>query len=134
MKKLIFMLIALAATLGAAAQTDRTATATSDEEIYQVVENDPEFENGMEGLYQYLATNIVYPSDAREEKVSGKVLVSFVIEKDGSVSNVKVLRSPDERLSREAERVVKAMPKWKPGRQGGKKVRVQYALPIQFKL
>lgn len=132
MKKLIFMLMALAATLGAAAQTDRTTT--SDEEIYQVVENDPEFENGMEGLYQYLATNIVYPPDAREEKVSGKVLVSFVIEKDGSVSNVKVLRSPDERLSREAERVIKAMPKWKPGRQGGKKVRVQYALPIQFKL
>ena len=60
--------------------------------------------------------------------------MSFVIEKDGSVSNVKVLRSPDERLSREAERVVNEMPKWKPGRQHGKKVRVLYNLPINFQL
>ena len=135
MKKLIFILLATVATLGATAQTDRTETkADADEGVYTLVEHDPEFNGGMEGLYQYLAANIKYPADAKAEKVQGRVYVSFVIEKDGSVSNVKIVRSPDERLSREAERVVKAMPKWKPGRQSGKKVRVSYTLPINFQL
>lgn len=135
MKRLIFIFLATVATLGAAAQTDRTEPkAGAEEEIFAVVEQDPEFEGGMEGLYQYLAANIKYPADAKAEGVQGRVFVNFVIEKDGRVSEVKVIRSPDERLSREAERVVKAMPKWKPGRQLGKKVRVSYNLPINFQL
>lgn len=133
MKRLIFFLMAMAA-IGAVAQTDRTMDAGAEEEVFAVVEQDPEFEGGMEGLYQYLATSIVYPAGAREEGVQGRVFVSFVIEKDGSVGGVKILRSPDERLSREAERVVKSMPKWKPGRQNGRKVRVLYSLPINFQL
>ena len=135
MKKLIFIFMAMIATVSAAAQTDRTERKVADdEEVFAVVEQDPEFDGGMEGLYHYLATNIKYPADARNAGVQGRVFVSFVIEKDGSVSNVKVLRSPDERLSREAERVVNEMPKWKPGRQHGKKVRVLYNLPINFQL
>ncbi len=135
MKKLIFILMAVASTIGASAQAERTSGAVdTGDYVFAVVEQDPEFEGGMEGLYQYLATSIKYPADARKEKVQGRVFVNFVIERDGTVSNVKVVRSPDERLGKEAARVVEAMPKWKPGRQNGKKVRVLYTLPINFKL
>lgn len=133
MKKLCFLLLLMATGFAATAQTGG-AGAAADEEVFQVVEQNPEFRDGMEGLYQYLATNITYPAEAKAKKIEGKVFVSFVIEKDGTVSNVRTIKSPDPLLTAEAERVVKAMPKWKPGKQNGKKVRVQYTLPITFKL
>ena len=102
--------------------------------IFQVVENDPEFPGGVEAMYKYLGQNIKYPQLARENNITGRVYVSFVVEKDGSVSNVKVLRDIGGGCGQEAVRVVKSMPKWTPGKQRGKAVRVQYNLPVNFSL
>ena len=104
------------------------------DEVFKVVEVDPEFPGGEEALYKYLAENIKYPEKAKNNKVEGRVYITFVIEKDGSVSDAKVLRSVNEELDAEALRVINAMPKWKPGTQRGVPVRVQYNIPIYFKL
>lgn len=104
------------------------------DEVFKVVEVDPEFPGGVEALYKYLAENIKYPEKAKNNKVEGRVYITFVIEKDGSVSDAKVLRSVNEELDAEALRVINAMPKWKPGTQRGVPVRVQYNIPIYFKL
>ncbi len=105
-----------------------------EQEIFQVVENDPEFPGGLDAMYKYLAQNIKYPQLARENNITGKVYVEFVVEKDGSVSNVKVLRDIGGGCGQEAVRVVKTMPKWTPGKQRGKAVRVAYRLPVNFNL
>jgi len=102
--------------------------------IFQVVENDPEFPGGIEAMYKFLAQNIKYPQLARENNITGRVYVTFVVEKDGSVSGVKVLRDIGGGCGAEAVRVVKSMPKWTPGKQRGKAVRVQYNLPVNFNL
>lgn len=103
-------------------------------QIFTVVENEPEFPGGMEALYKYLAQNIKYPPLARENNITGKVYVTFVVEKDGSIANPKVLRDIGGGCGAEAIRVVKAMPKWNPGKQRGKAVRVQFNLPVNFNL
>ena len=105
-----------------------------EQEIFQVVENDPEFPGGVEAMYKYLAQNIKYPQLARENNITGRVFVTFVVEKDGSVTNVRVLRDIGGGCGQEAVRIVKAMPKWTPGKQRGKAVRVQYNLPVNFSL
>ena len=102
--------------------------------VYQTVEEMPEFPDGIEGLMDYVAQNVKYPESAKENNLQGRVIVKFVIEKDGSVSNVEVGRGWGNELDDEAVRVVKAMPKWKPGKQDGKPVRVSFMLPINFKL
>lgn len=102
--------------------------------IFTVVENDPEFPGGMEALYKYLAENIKYPQLARENGITGKVYVTFVVERDGSIANPKILRDIGGGCGAEAIRVVKAMPKWTPGKQRGKAVRVQFNLPVNFNL
>lgn len=104
------------------------------DEVFKVVEVDPEFPGGEEALYKYLAENIKYPVMAKNNKVEGRVYITFVIDKDGTVSDAKVLRSVNEELDAEALRVINAMPKWKPGMQRGVPVRVQYNIPISFKL
>ncbi len=104
------------------------------DEVFKVVEVDPEFPGGVEALYKYLAENIKYPEKAKNNKVEGRVYITFVIEKDGTVNDAKVLRSVNEELNAEALRVINAMPKWKPGMQQGVPVRVQYNIPIYFKL
>lgn len=103
-------------------------------QIFTVVENEPEFPGGMEALYKYLAQNIKYPQLARENNITGKVYVTFVVEKDGSIANPKVLRDIGGGCGAEAIRVVKAMPRWNPGKQRGKAVRVQFNLPVNFNL
>lgn len=103
-------------------------------EIFQVVEQLPEFPGGDEALFKYLNDNLVYPDRAREAGIEGRVMVGFVVEPDGRISNVKVIRSKAAALDDEAIRVVKAMPKWKAGKQRGKAVRVQYQIPITFTL
>lgn len=103
-------------------------------QIFTVVENDPEFPGGMEALYKYLAQNIKYPQLARDNNITGKVYVTFVVERDGSIANPKVLRDIGGGCGAEAIRVVKAMPKWTPGKQRGKAVRVQFNLPVNFNL
>jgi len=105
-----------------------------EQEIFTIVEEMPEFPGGMTKLADYLAKNIKYPQMARESGIQGRVFVNFVVEPDGSVSNVTVMRSLGGGCDEEAMRVVKSMPKWKPGKQRGKAVRVSYILPVNFKL
>ena len=105
-----------------------------DEEIFVSVEKMPEFPGGEEKLYKYLRDNLKYPDMATQQNIQGKVYVQFVVEKDGSIANPKVLRDIGGGCGDEALRVVRAMPKWTPGIQRTKKVRVQYTLPVNFQL
>lgn len=105
-----------------------------EQEIFQIVEEMPSFPGGEQKLMEYVGKNVKYPQIARESGIKGRVFVSFVVEPDGSVSNVKVLRGIGGGCDEEAMRVVKSMPKWKPGKQRGKAVRVSYMLPVNFQL
>jgi len=105
-----------------------------EQEIFQIVEEMPSYPGGEAKLMEYVSKNIKYPQIARETGIQGRVFVGFVVEPDGSVSNVKVLRGIGGGCDEEAVRVVKNMPKWKPGKQRGKAVRVSYMLPVNFKL
>jgi len=105
-----------------------------EQQIFTVVENDPEFPGGMEALYKYLAQNIKYPQLARDNNITGRVYVTFVVERDGSITGCRVLRDIGGGCGQEAIRVVKSMPKWTPGKQRGKAVRVQFNLPVNFNL
>ena len=102
--------------------------------IFTVVESMPEFPGGMAELYTYLGNNIKYPVMAKESGIQGKVYVTFVVERDGSITDVRVLRGIGGGCDEEAIRVVQSMPKWNPGKQRGKPVRVQYNLPVRFTL
>ncbi len=101
-------------------------------EIFTIVEEQPGFPGGEAALMEFLGKNITYPPMARESGIQGTVFVTFVVEPDGSVTNVKILRGIGGGCDEEAIRVVKNMPKWKPGKQRGKPVRVQFNLPIRF--
>ena len=94
----------------------------------------PSFPGGNAALMKYLGDNIKYPVVAQENGVQGRVVVSFVVERDGSITDVKVVRSVDPSLDREAVRVVSTMPKWIPGKQNGSAVRVKYNVPVAFRL
>ena len=104
------------------------------EEIFRSVEQMPQFPGGDAALMKYLSSHINYPPMAAENNVQGKVILQFVVEKDGKVGEVKVARSVDKDLDKEAIRVVKSLPKFTPGRQNGQAVRVWYTLPVTFKL
>lgn len=106
----------------------------ADDHIFEFLEEMPEFPGGQQALFKWLGENINYPPIAAENNIQGRVMVSFVVERDGSVSDVKVVRGVDPNLDREAVRVVKQMPKWKPGMQTGKPVRYRYNLPVSFRL
>ncbi len=103
-------------------------------QIFMVVESMPEYPGGEPALYKYLAENIKYPQMAKESGIQGRVFVTFVVEKDGRVTDVRVLRGIGGGCDEEAIRVVQNMPKWTPGKQRGKSVRVQYNLPVKFTL
>ena len=105
-----------------------------DEEFFMVVENMPEFPGGDLGLMKYIQKNVKYPAIAKEYNITGKVYVSFIVDKSGSVTNVKIVRGVDKNLDAEAMRVVKSLPKYKPGKQRGKSVRVMFTIPINFTL
>lgn len=102
--------------------------------VFDVVEQMPSFPGGNGALLEYLATHVKYPVVAQENGVQGRVIVSFVVEKDGSITDVRVVRSVDPSLDREAARVVSSMPRWTPGKQNGSAVRVKYNVPVMFKL
>lgn len=106
----------------------------AEEEIFVVVENMPEFPGGDLALRKYIASAIKYPTIAQENGIQGKVFVNFVVDKDGSISNAKIARGVDPSIDKEALRVVISLPKWKPGMQRGKAVRVSYTVPISFQL
>ena len=103
-------------------------------DVFDKVDEAPQFPGGMAGMMQYLSTNVRYPEDAKETGAQGRVIVSFIVEKDGSVSNLKVTKPAYSSLDEEALRVVSAMPKWVPGKQNGEAVRVKYAVPVSFRL
>ena len=105
------------------------------QEIFTVVEEMPEFpDGGQAGLLQYLANSIKYPSIAQENGIQGRVICTFVVNKDGKIVDAEVLRGVDPSLDKEALRVINSMPPWKPGKQRGKPVRVKYTVPITFRL
>ena len=110
-------------------------TEVVDEDIIvDVAEIMPEFPGGMAALMKYLGTNIKYPTISQEMGSAGRVIVQFVVDKDGTITNPTVARGVDAYLDKEAIRVVSSMPKWKPGVQNGKKVRVKYTVPVVFRL
>ena len=111
-----------------------TGGDSDEDEIFQVVEQMPEFPGGMEALLQYLGKNIKYPASAQENGIQGKSIIEFVVNKDGSIVDPKVIKSLDAACDKEAMRVIKAMPKWTPGKQRGKPVRVKYTVPVSFRL
>lgn len=105
-----------------------------DNSVYDVCEVLPEYPGGMEAMMKFVSENVKYPAEAQAEGISGRVVVSFVVKKNGKIADVRVSRSVDPSLDAEAIRVVNLMPKWKPGRSGGKKVDVMYHIPVMFKL
>jgi len=105
-----------------------------DQVVFQVVEKMPSFPGGDAALFKFLGDNVKYPVIAQENGVQGRVICQFVVNKDGSIVDVEVVRSVDPSLDKEAIRVIKSMPKWSPGQQRGKPVRVKYTLPVNFKL
>ncbi|WP_311416659.1 M56 family metallopeptidase [Hoylesella shahii] len=114
--------------------TKTTKKADASNKVYEVVEQMPSFPGGDAAMMKYLAENIKYPVSAQKAKEQGRVVVQFIVEKDGAVTGVKAVRSVTPVLDAEAVRVIKAMPKWTPGRQGGQPVRVNYNVPVSFRL
>ena len=104
------------------------------EKVFDMVEQMPAFPGGMQELMVYLGKNIKYPTIAQENGTQGRVIIQFVVERDGTISDVRVARGVDPYLDKEAVRVVKSMPKWIPGKQNGKAVRVKFTVPVMFRL
>ena len=112
----------------------KTVVAEKNQQVFDVVEQMPEYPGGMQALFEYLSQNVKYPEDAEKQKVEGRVIATFVVETDGSISNVEVVKPAFPSLDAEAVRVLSGMPKWSPGMQSGKVVRVKYTVPINFNL
>lgn len=118
-------------------EVEKTAAVelTTNIEAYNVCEKMPEFPGGTVALMKFLAENIKYPEDARKEKAEGRAFICFVVKSDGSISDIKVMKSTgNESLDQEAMRVVAKMPKWEPAKQGGEKVNSKFTIPVQFRL
>jgi len=117
-----------------APQHNTTSEPQNTEEVFMVVENMPEFPGGLNACLKFLADHVAYPKEAAEKKIEGRVIVQFVVMKDGSIANARVIRSVDPLLDAEALRVIGLMPKWKPGTQRGQAVNVKFTMPITFRL
>ena len=134
----LILLVIVIAPARANAQDTREKTTqthkdtTTDDKIYEVCEQMPIFEGGDAALMKYLTDSVKYPELAKKHGVQGRLVIGFIVEKDGSLTDVKVLRPVDIDLDAEVLRLVKGMPKWIPGRQNGKRVRVRYLLPIHI--
>ena len=113
---------------------DEVPPAVEETKVFDVVEQMPQYKGGDQALMDYLNKSIKYPVIAEENGIQGRVVCTFVVERDGSITDVKVVRSVDPSLDKEAVRVLKAMPKWIPGKQNGSAVRVKFTLPVTFKL
>lgn len=105
-----------------------------EDEVFVMVEDNPSFPGGQEAMFAFIGKNVQYPRMEQENNITGRVTVSFIVEKDGSISNVKVLKGVSPGLDKEAIRVIKSMPKWSPGQQQDRKVRVKVTIPIFFRL
>ena len=139
MRQLLIVLTLLTSVTVSARQSYEYATLpvpvdTADNKVFDVVEQMPSFPGGQAALFQWLSSNIKYPVVAEENGVQGRVIVTFVVERDGSITDVKVVKSVDPSLDKEAKRVISSMPKWIPGKQNGNAVRVKYTVPVTFRL
>jgi protein TonB len=134
MKKLLPFALLCMMNIAPSAQTKAQAQSGNENQVFASVQQPPTFPGGMPAFVTYIQTNLKYPKEAKDKNVQGAVVVQFIVEKDGSLSAVKAVRSPSELLSKEAIRVISSSPKWKPGMQNKKPVRVQYYMPIGFKL
>ena len=133
MKKLIIM--SLMAVFGlTTVSAQKTVVAQKNQKVFDVVEQMPEYPGGIQALFEYLSQNVKYPADAENQKVEGRVIATFVVETDGSISSIEVVKPAFPSLDAEAIRVLSGMPKWTPGKQSGKEVRVKYTVPINFNL
>ena len=132
MKRLALLLSAIFLTNMAFCQEEKKVSV--DDEVFVVVEEQAEFPGGMDSMYAYIQKNLKYPEAAEEKGIEGRVFVSFIIERDGSITNVKCLRGIGGGCDEAAMEVVKNMPKWQPAKQRGKEVRCQFNLPIRFEL
>ena len=128
LKVALMMLVLLFSFMTSTAQTKKN------DMVFDVVEVMPQFPGGQIAMLQYLMKNIKYPEQAMKEGIQGRITVRFIVEKDGSISDVKPVLSVHPLLNKEAVRVVKSMPKWSPGKHNGKPVRVRFNLPVMFKL
>lgn len=115
-------------------EEEQTLPEVEDYNIYEVVEEMPSFPGGQGAMMQFLSSNLQYPEEARLGGLQGRVIVGFIVERDGSISNVKISRSVAPSLDSEAIRLAKSMPKWKPGKSDGHAVRVKYTIPIVFRV
>jgi protein TonB len=133
MKK--FIIMALMAVFGlTTVSAQKTVVAKKNQKVFDIVEQMPEYPGGQAALFEYLSKNIKYPADAEKKKVEGKVFVTFVVDTDGKITDVSLLRKVFPSLDAEAIRVISAMPNWIPGKQKGQVVRVKYTVPIMFRL
>ena len=128
LKVALMMLVLLFSFMTSTAQTKKN------DMVFDVVEVMPQFPGGQIAMLKYIMENMKYPEQAMKEGIQGRVTVSFIVEKDGSISDVKPILSVHPLLNKEAVRVVKSMPKWSPGKHNGKPVRVRFNLPVMFKL
>ena len=128
LKVALMMLVLLFSFMTSTAQTKKN------DMVFDVVEVMPQFPGGQIAMLKYIMENIKYPEQAMKEGIQGRVAVRFIVEKDGSISDVKPILSVHPLLNKEAVRVVESMPKWTPGKHNGKPVRVRFNLPVMFKL
>lgn len=128
LKVALMMLVLLFSFMTSTAQTKKN------DMLFSVVEVMPQYPGGQIAMMKYIMENIKYPKQAMKERIQGRVTVRFIVEKDGSISDVKPILSVHPLLNKEAVRVVESMPKWSPGKQNGKPVRVRFNLPVMFKL
>ena len=133
MKKLLLMsLMAVCCLTTVSAQ--KTVVAQKNQKVFDVVEQMPQFPGGQMAMFEYLMQNLKYPADAEKQKVEGRVIANFVVETDGTITDVTVWKPVFPSLDAEAIRVLQRMPRWTPGKQNGKLVRVRYTVPVNFKL
>jgi len=112
----------------------KTVVAQKNQKVFDVVEQMPQFPGGQMAMFEYLMQNLKYPADAEKQKVEGRVIANFVVETDGTITDVTVWKPVFPSLDAEAIRVLQRMPRWTPGKQNGKLVRVRYTVPVNFKL
>ena len=113
---------------------EASAQTQEEEPVFEIAEIMPFFKGGDPAMKAYLSSKTEYPEIAKKKKIEGRVIVKFIVEKNGSITDVHIVKSVDPSLDKEAVRVVKSMPKWTPGKQNGQAVRVQYMVPVTFKL
>lgn len=136
MKLMLFGMLFLAPAILQAQTEDKGKSSSKyeDDEVFIVAEQLPTYPGGEEARVKFLIDNIIYPKTLQEKGIKGKVVARFIVEKDGSISNAEIIRSLDPILDKEVLRVVKLMPKWKPGMQKGEPIRCYFSMPVTFEL